>query len=81
MKDKFIIILVEGEWYQDKPHGVCWFSYSDENDTNFSVINGIGTFTNGVLHGGPLLLRLDNGYLIVYSYVKNGKVYGIAKSY
>ncbi len=26
-------------------------------------------------------MKLNNGQLLVYSYVKDGKVYGIAKSY
>ena len=37
--------VVEGEWLEGKPHGVC--IYDGKNS------KGVATFTRGQLHGGP----------------------------
>jgi hypothetical protein len=50
-----------GEWYCDKPHGVCWITFKDDKYDDMSF-EGIGTFTHGVLHGGPLVVQFKDGW-------------------
>ena len=69
MKDKYIVVRVKGEWYNNKPHGTCWIYYKDVDDKMWSF-EGIGTFMNGVLNGGPLVIQFSNQWRCSYSYIK-----------
>ncbi len=42
---------------------------------------GIGTFMNGVLNGGPLVIQWSDQRRSSYSYIKQGKPYCVLRSY
>lgn len=76
---RFLTLFVEGESLDDRPHGLCWLDY--KNDDTYYSFQGIGTFTNGVLHGGPLVMMFKGGVRESYSYIREGKAYGQLRCY
>ncbi len=68
-----------GEWYLNRPHGICWVEFKE---TYQDPKKAIGTFTHGILHGGPgILLDVSSGRIASCSYIKNGKIYGQGRIY
>ncbi len=77
-KDKYFYnryeYIVEGEWLNGVPHGVCIIDRED--------IRGLYTFTHGKYHGGPAWLEIkDYGRRVSWEYNDNGECKGIFREY
>jgi hypothetical protein len=71
---EFLIkVKFEGETLEDSvPHGLCRLSYSNEDSDHLSF-EGFATMTNGKLHGGPALLKRDDGFIYSFDQMKDGR--------
>jgi hypothetical protein len=58
--------------YKEKPIGPAFIEYHSD-EVKSKRFEGIGIFTNGVLHMGPFLCRMGNGKRRLFSHMIDGR--------
>jgi hypothetical protein len=58
--------------YKGKPYGLAHIQYTDNENKGFSF-DGVGFFSQGLLHMGPLTFIRGDGWGLSFSHMINGR--------